>query len=341
MEHEIKLKDIIERSKRKKNLFFKVGIVVFVISCTFILCIPRGYKCQVTLAPELGNGGTENALTSMASSIGLDIGNTMSTDALSPTIYPEVIGSNKFILKLVGTKIRTRDGIITTYFEYLDKYQKSILFLKPIGWIGSLLKQKEASNKNSRIDIFRLTKKEYKIFKKIKRNISCDIDIKTNLITISVSDQDPLVSATIADSVSEKLQTFITEYRTNKSRNDLKYYQALTTEAKRAYEKSRQTYGYYMDTNNDVVLQSVKSKIDDLENDMQLKFNTYSQLNNQLQAAKAKVQERTPAFTIVQSASVPIKPTSPKRMAFVITMTLLGLIVTFFIVNKDILIQYK
>ena len=57
-----------------------------------------------------------------------------------------------------------------------------------------------------------------------------------------------------------------------------------------------------------------------MENDMQLKFNAYTSVNNQLQAAKAKVQEKTPAFTVLKGASVPIKPAGPKRMIFVAAM---------------------
>ena len=43
----------------------------------------------------------------------------------------------------------------------------------------------------------------------------------------------------------------------------------------------------------------------DMENDMQLKFNTYNTLNTQLQAAKAKVQERTPAFAVLKAPDIP------------------------------------
>jgi len=60
-----------------------------------------------------------------------------------------------------------------------------------------------------------------------------------------------------------------------------------------------------------------------LENDMQLKFNTYTAMQTQLQQAKAKVQERTPAFTLLKGASVPIKPSGPKRMIFVLGMVFL------------------
>ena len=111
----------------------------------------------------------------------------------------------------------------------------------------------------------------------------------------------------------------------------------MTLDAKRDYERARELYGSFADANTEIILQSVKSKQDDLENDMQLKFNTYSTMNTQLQAAKARIQERTPAFIIVKGASMPIKPDSPKRMLFVIGMVLLAFIGTSTYILKDIL----
>ena len=70
---------------------------------------------------------------------------------------------------------------------------------------------------------------------------------------------------------------------------------------------------------------------------MQLKYNTYSTLNTQLQAAKAKIQEKTPAFTLIQGASVPIKASEPKRMFFVLGMTFFAFIVISLYVLKDII----
>jgi uncharacterized protein involved in exopolysaccharide biosynthesis len=74
---------------------------------------------------------------------------------------------------------------------------------------------------------------------------------------------------------------------------------------------------------------------------MQLKFNTYSALSTQLQQAKAKVQERTPAFTLLKGAEVPIKPAGPKRMIFVLAMTILAFIVLTLYSTKDLLISQE
>jgi uncharacterized protein involved in exopolysaccharide biosynthesis len=55
-----------------------------------------------------------------------------------------------------------------------------------------------------------------------------------------------------------------------------------------------------------------------------LKYNIYQQVVEQLQLAKAKVQERTPAFTIVQGATVPIKHSSRPKVVTLIIWMLLG-----------------
>ena len=60
---------------------------------------------------------------------------------------------------------------------------------------------------------------------------------------------------------------------------------------------------------------------------MQLKFNNYQLQTNQMEMAKAKLQERTPAFTVIQNASVPTKPAGPKRMFTVLAV----LLITFFV----------
>lgn len=95
-------------------------------------------------------------------------------------------------------------------------------------------------------------------------------------------------------------------------------------DAKASYEKARRLYGSYADANSEVILESYRAKQNDLENDMQLKYNNYTAMVTQYQAAKAKVQERTPAFTMIKGSSVPIKPSGPKRMIFVLIMLILS-----------------
>jgi uncharacterized protein involved in exopolysaccharide biosynthesis len=63
-----------------------------------------------------------------------------------------------------------------------------------------------------------------------------------------------------------------------------------------------------------------------MENDLQIKYNNYTTLNAQLLAAKAKVQERTPAFTIIQKPFMPTKPSSTPRLVVVLIFIFLGVV---------------
>ena len=127
----------------------------------------------------------------------------------------------------------------------------------------------------------------------------------------------------MADSVRSKLQAFITDYRTSKAKNDLAFAEKVCADAKKRYEEARKRYAAFSDSNLGLTLEAYKTEKDDLENEMQLRYSTYSAVFSQLQAAKAKLQERTPAFTTIQSATVPLKPSGPKRVLFVLFVTFL------------------
>ena len=337
---QISIKEVFLRVKSRKWTVAKVITITFIIACGIIIPAPRYYKSSIELAPELGNiNTTKSSLSDIASSMGFNMNGSLLSDAISPELYPELLRSNNFIINLVNCKVNTSDGTInTTYYDYLLKYQKDNPITLPFAIVKNMFKKKESVNLRSKtINPVQLTKTEDEIFEFIRNNIHCSIDKKTNLISITVTDQDPLVAATMADAVRQQLQYFITRYRTNKARKDVEYYKKLTIESKRIYEKARQLYGNYSDANFDVMLESYRSKREDLENDMQLKFNTYSSLNNQLQAAKAKVQERTPAFTIVKSASVPLTPAGPKRMLFILGAVLIVFSITVIYISRDLI----
>ena len=188
-----------------------------------------------------------------------------------------------------------------------------------IGVATSLFKKQDANAKNEeKVDNFKLNKEQDDILQNISQTIKCNVDKKTSLITISAVTQDPLVSATLADTVRAKIQQYITDYRTKKAKNDLLYMQKLCTDAKAQYTKAQQLYSSYSDANEDVILTSFKTKHEEMENEMQLRYNIYNQCAQQLQMAKAKVQERTPAFTVIKPATVPLKKDGPKRMTIII-----------------------
>lgn len=319
---------------KNKKYFFIVWPIVFVLSCVYILALPRYYKTDIIIAPEIDNPKTGGSLGSLASNFGLNLSNLQTADAITPMLYPELIKDYGFVASFWEVPVEDKkNDIKTTYFDYLQNHQKSAWWTPAIEGIKGLFKSEEeegkaSSKKSSQINPYTLTKKQSDVVGAIQGNVKLSYDKKTYAITISVEDQSPVICKTIADTVTHKLQAFITDYRTRKARVDAQYYQKLMEKAKKEYEEVRDKYVHMADANTDVILESVNSKLEDLENDMQLKYNTYTMLQTQYQAAKAKVQERTPAFTIIKGAEVPMKPAGPKRMIFVAAMLILA---TFFV----------
>lgn len=325
---------------KRKKLYLIVVPVVMILSSLFIICIPRTYTTNTEIIPEAQGDLNSNtgALGSLASSFGFDMSNLESSDAITPMLYPDLLNDNGFIVNLFNIKISTQDGKIRTdYFTYMDRYQKTPWWNKVMGGIKSKFSKKESSTEK-KLDPYDLSKKTNKIVKKIRASLSIKVDKKTGSITISVTDQDPLVCKIIADSTRTRLENFITNYRTKKAKDDYAYYKKLTEDAHADYQKIRRLYGSYSDANEDVILQSVKSKQEDLENEMQLKYNAYTTLSTQMDAARAKVLAKTPAFTLIQGAAVPIKAESPKRIIFVLAWAFLAFIGTTIYVLRDIIL---
>ena len=329
-------KRVFQEILKRKRLFFKTLPIAFVLSCIYIFSLPRYYNTDTTLAPETENSMSGGAIGSIASTFGLDLGEMQTSDAITPLLYPDLMEDNGFVTNMFNIMVTTKDGKTkATYHDYLKKHQKYPWWTKAIGSIKSLFSKKSEPSREV-FDPYNLTKPEDDIAKAIADRVKFKTDKKTGVITITVKDQDPVVCKTIADSVKFQLQNFITEYRTNKARTDYEYYKQLAQQAKNDYERSRQRYASFSDANTSIALKSVQLKVEEMENDMQLKFSTYSTINNQLQAAKAKVQERTPAFTTLKGAAVPIKPAGPKRVSFVITMLFLTFIGTCVYILYDI-----
>lgn len=306
---------------KHKRLYFIVLPVAFVLAAIYALSLPNYYNCTVKLSPEMSSTkASAGGLAALASSFGVNLGSGgAGTEALFPTLYPDLMNSVDFKTSLFsvpvtieGDKAEGEKDCTYSYYDYLSKEQKAPWWSRAMKSFFGLFGAKK-EDKVDKVDPFRLTKKQAEIVKAINKNVVCDVDKKTMVISINVTDQDPVICANMADTVKTRLQKFITDYRTRKARVDLAYNKKIAAETKARYDKARRLYAEFSDANQDIILESVRQRQTELENEMQLQYNAYTQVAAQLLAAEAKVQEETPAFTTLQSATVPVLKAGPKR----------------------------
>lgn len=324
--------------KKHRRLYYKLLPAVFLVTAVLTLSVPNYYHCTVMLAPEVSGAKSGGGLSSLANSFGINLGGAGNgTDALLPTLYPDLMNSVTFRASLFPIKIQRGDDssqTMMTYYDYLKDGQKVPWWLQAGKALYSLFKSRQPES--DKVNTFKLTKEQNSIVKDIGKKVVCDVDKKSMVITIDVTDQDPLICATIADSVRVRLQDFITDYRTSKARVDLEYTRKLYAEAKTRYDEARRKYAAYTDANQKVFLERIRSQQAELQTELQLRETAYTQIASRLQLAEAKVQEETPAFTTLQPATVPIEKAGPKRSRTCLLMLLLALIaISVYAIHKE------
>ncbi len=327
--HEIDIVGIIKKILKEWKLltYFVISFAVFGV--IIALNTQKTYTSTVILAPELSGGTLPEGLSSLASMVGVNIGGSSQNgvDAIYPQIYPDVLTSSDFILKLFNVKVQQYEDTTTkTYYRHLLE-DAFIPFWKYPKLLVSKIFKKDESKLDGHVNAFMLTKRQNEVLNEIRANVSCVVDKNTSVISISVSDFDKKVAAVMADTIQKQLRNYITIYRTQKARNDMEYTEKLYKESKAEYIRAQQKYSSYADANEDLMLVSFKAKQDELENEMQLRYNIYNQIAQQLQITKAKVQEVTPVFSVIQGASVPVKASSMPRSVMVLLYMFLGVIV--------------
>lgn len=344
--------NLLRKVLRARRRFMINGIIGAVIGVVFALGVVKTYTSTIVLAPEMSDGQLGGGgLGSLAAMAGINLG-ASSTDAIYPELYPQMIESTPFIVDLMDVRVKSMDGEIDTdLYDYVATKQKVSFTKLPLRLLGAGVKKVvdlvsspiELPATSDKINPFCLTKQQEEVAKYINQvMVSANVNKKDQIITLTVTSQDPLISAMLVDSVRERLQESITDYRTKKARHDLLYSEGLLKEAKAEYDDARNRYVAYAEAHQDPFLQSAKTKTADLENEMSLAFNTYSQMLQQYNAAKAKVQERTPSFTTIQPASVSVKPSSTPKLTVLILWIILSQIATFvWVVSKDSLSNWR
>lgn len=335
-EMEIDLMELLRKVIAIRKILYKAVVIGLVIGIIVALSVPKKYTVEVTLSPEMGNSKANSGLASMAASF-LGAGAGMSgdgSDALNASLSPDIVSSTPFLLELLsmGVPVDGKDSEKTDLGSYLDTQSSpwwSYVMGLPgmaISGVRSLFSSEDGSSsqRNKDYGTIELTKEEDKKITSLKKNITAVMDKKTAITNVSVTLQDPKVAAVVADSVVHKLQEYIIGYRTFKAKEDCAYLEKLFKERQEEYYVAQKKYAEYVDTHDNLILQSVRTEQERLQNDMSLAYQVYSQVANQLQVARAKVQEEKPVFAVVEPAVVPQQPSGTSRKMYVIIFVFLS-----------------
>ena len=350
-EIEIDLMDLLRKVIGIRKKIYKAAGIGLVIGVIVAISIPKQYTVEVTLSPEMGNN-KEGGLSGLAASF-LGSGVTMGdgTDALNASLSADIVSSTPFLLELSAMDIPVTKNEVMTLNTYLDEETSpwwSYVIGFPgmvIGGVKSLFTEEDeitSFDKTSQGAI-ELSKKESKKIATLKKMITASVDKKTSMTSVTATFQAPKVAAVVADSVVKKLQEYIIDYRTFKAKEDCIYLEKLFKERQQEYYAAQKKYADYLDSHDNLILQSVRAEQERLQNDMSLAYQVYSQVAGQLQVARAKVQEEKPVFAVVEPAVVPLEPSGTSRKVYVLAFIFLSVCIVIFwnLFGKDFLNKFK
>ena len=330
-EQEIDIMELIAKLwKNRKMILIWCAVGAF-IGLVAGFSIPKTYSASATLAPEMqqriGSG-----VSSIASMMGVSLDNSM--DAIDYEMYPDVVASTPFLFELLDLNVKTQDGQIDTTLQgYILNHQKSPWWshvigapFKALGWAVSLVKPEEESDSTSvaELDVFNLPKDERTAITYLSKKINVTVDKKTGKTQLSLEMQDPLVVATVLDAVVTNLKEFMSDYRTSKSRQDVKNLTVICEQRKQDYYAAQKAYADYMDSNKNVIRQSAQAERQRLQQEMNLAYQVYSQVATQLEGARIKTQQDKPVFAVLKPVSVPARKSGPSKAKLLIAFTFLA-----------------
>lgn len=298
-----------------------VGLVVW-------LSTPNTYETDIFTVAEarVVYVGPDGALTNRNTP-----GAERIRDAIMPSHYRRLIASPTFLLPLSQMPVTLDDDAHTSMslYEYMAEHQRypwwqyvisgvlSIprLMLLPFrGGEEDTLSQKQAFGETLPADnegVVRLSRKDARVVKALIRSFDVDISAEKQSVTLKVRMQDPLVSATVADSLLAHLHRYMNRYRREKEQKLLAENEALLHQTREDYYRAQDEYARYADTHRALATATARAELAKYRVRMQLAEHEYRRADRLVQASRRRVAMERPVLTVIEGARVPRHPVSP------------------------------
>ncbi|MEQ8581136.1 MAG: Wzz/FepE/Etk N-terminal domain-containing protein [Marinoscillum sp.] len=336
-EDEIDLLELARVIWFKRGFILKTTSIFVVLGLLIAFTSKVEYEASCKLMPESQEGmkGNLGGLGGLAGLAGIDLGLGVS-GSLTPQLYPEIVKSIPFQLELIHTPIRFEnlDSLLSSYTYFTEIDEPSffgVLAGYTIGLPGKVkgfFLAKEVTFISPTDDLLRLTKDDWKLLEKYRDRINVAVDSKTGIITVTTEMPDPYAAARVTDLVVKKLTSEVTNYKVEKAQVNLEFIRERYIEAEKEYEAKQNQVARFTDQNKNISSSLVQTEYLRLQNEMNITFEVYKGLATQLEQAKIKVKEETPVFTVFEPVRVPEDKSKPKRGFILISLCILGVMIS-------------
>ena len=335
-----------------KKTIIKTTLVFFVIGLFVAVFSKNQYTASTTFVPLVQSDTPGGKLGGLASLAGISLGGGVSNSEISPELYPEIVSSIPYQKELLATPL-TIEGFsekIPYASYYLHHYSPGVLgYLKKytLGLPGQLIaavkgKPTTTSNQTSDSKIAQISQEEYDLIQQLQAQLSLTVNAKEGFISIAVLMDQPLAAAEMAQKAQETLQQYALDFKTQKSKEELRYIQERHQEKKADFERIQVQLARFQDQNRGINTSLRAVELLRLQSAYDLAFSVYAELSKQLETQNLQVKKDTPLFTVLKPVNIPNEKSQPKRALILVIYVFLGVVLSIgFLLGKDALKELK
>lgn len=298
-------------------MFAVLGVVVS------LLLTPE-YVADAQLMPEMtsSSGDVLRRLATMASVSGIDLAETEGVEAIRPDLYPSVLQSKPYRLYLINQTVPTATGR-TTVGELVLPTTTWLTRLTKLAGLSTPAPRPAQTAPNTPL---RLSTRQKNLLDAIGERVTARFDTRSGIIFISARMPDAVSAAAVAEVTMHYLTRYVTDYRTEKTRQDLHFYTRRLADAKSRYQAAQIRLFRYNDQHKSLILQAATMERQQLADELTIAQSVYAELTRQHEQARLKVQQQTPVFKTLEPPTVPPERASPRRSLIVLASMAAGLI---------------
>jgi len=318
----------------KRKIIFIAILAGVVIGLLVALLSPNEYQVTTTMLPQSDTEGGMGKISSLASLAGFDLDMNSGESDISPIIYPQVLESAPFMLKLMNIPFTFQqvDHPVSIYDYYMKIRKPSVLELVrqyTIGLPGVFKASVKGSQTVSRTDKngpLVMTENQDMIMQLLASCITLSINKKEGYLTLTCTMSEPLLAAQVAQQAQILLQTYITEFKTKKAVDQLLFIERRCAEKKVDCMNAQSRLASFQDRNWHISTASALAEQERLQNEYDIANAVYSELAKSLEQAKIQVKRKTPVFAIIKPVVVPLEKSQPQRSKILAIWIIFGFV---------------
>jgi uncharacterized protein involved in exopolysaccharide biosynthesis len=318
-------------SKRK---FLIIILSIFTVFGVYVAIVAKKeFTTGASFLPQESStpsfSGSLGGLASLAGISGL----SGSGSEMNPLLYPKIVNSINFRLKLINAPITVAEsGTIMTYREYYENEHELTLVGQLVGLPKLIIKSIKGESAgggpgDGNSEFVSITREEKNHFRRLEEQISVSVSENEGIIYLSFTMPEPLMAAQMAEFCQDLLQEELIAFQIKNAKTKLEFIQERYNEKKAGFEEVQAKLASFQDKNRGLVTAVSQSRLESIRSEYDIAFTIYKEMAAQLEEAKLKVSSDTPVFSVLEPVTVPIDKSYPNRPLILFLFVFLGFFV--------------